>query len=135
MVWLVAPLPLLDTKGLLGSIGWKGQTKILCIDPSCLQLICSEFSDVLEKPGISPEKAIKHEIDLLLYSVLPAKSQYSMSPVELIEVKEHFDEYLSKLQIRPNTSPYRARIIFIRKKEWCPKDMYKLQGSEPAYKT
>ena len=48
-------------------------TKVPGTDPLRLELIYSKFSDVFEKPGTSPERIIKHKIDLLPDSVLPAK--------------------------------------------------------------
>ena len=49
-------------------------------------------------------------------SAPPAKRYYRISPVELAEVIRHLNEYLSKAWIRTSTSPYRAPIIFARKK-------------------
>ena len=48
-------------------------TKVPCTDPPCLELICSEFSDVFEKLGTPLDGAIKHKIELLPDSVLSAK--------------------------------------------------------------
>ena len=64
----------LDSKSALNVSIYSENIKGLAgTDPSCWDLICSKFSGVFEKPGTPPEKAIKHEIDLLLDSVLPAK--------------------------------------------------------------
>ena len=70
---LLHPHSLLDTKGVLAELGGGDSTKVPGTDPSHWELICSEFSDVFEKPGTPPERAIKHEIDLLPDSVPPAK--------------------------------------------------------------
>ena len=42
---------------------------------------------------------------------------YRMSPLELQEVRKQLDELLDKGWIRPSVSPYRAPILFVRKKE------------------
>ena len=66
MVWLLTPsLPDRHQEG--------KSKKVPPAEHSCWELICCKLSDVFEKPGTPPEKAIKHEIDLLLDSVLPAK--------------------------------------------------------------
>ena len=77
---------------MLLALGEGYSTKLLGTDPSHWDLICSEFSDVFEKPRTSPERAIKHEINLLPNSVLPAKRLYNMSPVVLAEVRKQLNE-------------------------------------------
>ena len=62
---LLHPHSLLDTKGVLAVLGGGDSTKLPGTDPLYWELICSKFTDVFEKPGTTPEKAIKHEIDLL----------------------------------------------------------------------
>ena len=70
---LLHPYFLLDTKGVLLSLGGENSTNILGIDPSHWELICSGFSGVFEKPSTPPERAIKFKIDFLPDSVLPTK--------------------------------------------------------------
>ena len=70
---LLHPHSLPDTKGVLSELGERDSTKVTSTNPSRWELICSEFSDVLEKPGTPPARTIKHETDLLPDSVLPAK--------------------------------------------------------------
>ena len=60
---------LLDTKGVLTALGGGDSTKVPGTDPSHWELICSEFSDALEKPSTPPERAIKYKIDLLPDSI------------------------------------------------------------------
>ena len=69
--------------GVLAAFGGGGSTKVPGTEPSHWEQICSKFSDIFESPSTPPERVIKHEIDLLLDSVLPAKRYYTMSPVEL----------------------------------------------------
>ena len=95
MVWLVAPSLIAGHQGGVGSIRgrWQYQgTRYWSLRAG----ICSEFSDVFEKPGTPPERAIKNKIDLLPDSVPPAKRLYRISPNKLAEVRKQLDEYLSK---------------------------------------
>ena len=62
-----------DTKGVLAALGVGDGTKITSTDLSYWELICSEFSNILEPPGTPPERATEFKIDLLPDSVLPAK--------------------------------------------------------------
>ena len=66
MVWLVTPSIIAGHQGGTGSIGGKDQYQ--GTDLSHWELICSEFSDVFEKPGTPPERTIKYKIELLLNS-------------------------------------------------------------------
>ena len=70
---LCHPHSLLETKGVLAALGGGDNTKVPGAELLYLELICGEFSDVFEKPGIPPDRAIKHEIDLLPDSIPPAK--------------------------------------------------------------
>ena len=64
---------LLDSKGVLAVL-WEGDSnKVPGTDSSYCDQIYSEFSDIFEQPGTPPERAIRHKIDLLLDSILPAK--------------------------------------------------------------
>ena len=114
---LLQPHSLLDTKGELEILGGVDSIKVTGTDPLHWKLICSEFSDVLDKPGTSPERAIKYKIGLLPDSVPPANRQYRISPVELIKVRKQLDGYLSKGWIRPSTFFYVEHILFSRKKD------------------
>ena len=54
-------------------LGGGDNTKVLDTDPLFWELSSSEFSDIFEMPGAPPNKAIKHEVELLPNSVPPAK--------------------------------------------------------------
>ena len=97
-------------------MGEGDNTKVPGTEPSHWELICSEFSDIFEKPGTPPERAIKHEIDLLPDTVLPAMRYYRMSPVKLVKVRKQLDTHLSQGWIRSSTSPYGAPIFFLGRK-------------------
>ena len=118
---LLYPHLLLNTKEVLAVLGRGDVTKVPGADPSCWELIYSEFSNFFEKQGTPPERAINHEIDLPPDSVPPAKRYYRISPVELAELRKQLDEYLSKGLIRPSTSLYGVLVLFARKKDGNPK--------------
>ena len=62
---LLHPNLLLETKGVLAALERGDSTKVPGTDTSYWELIYSEFKDIFEKLGTPPERAIKHEIDLL----------------------------------------------------------------------
>ena len=70
---LLHPHSLLVTKGMLTVLGGGDSPKVLGTDPSHWELICHKFVDVFKKPSTPPERAIKHDIDLLPDSAPPAK--------------------------------------------------------------
>ena len=70
---LLLPHSLLDTKRVLAALGEMDNTKEAGTDPSHWEFICSELSDVFERPNAPLERAVKHKIDLPLDSVAPAK--------------------------------------------------------------
>ena len=102
---LLHPYSMLDTKGVLVELEERDSTKVPFTNPSQWELICSEFHDIFEKPSTPSERAIEYKIDLLPYSVPPAKRYFRILPVELAEVGKQLDENLSKGWIRPRTSP------------------------------
>ena len=67
------PHSLLDTKRVLAVLGGGDSTKVPGTHPPHWELICSEFSNMFEKQGTPPERAIKHEINLLPIFVPPLK--------------------------------------------------------------
>ena len=58
---------------LLAILGGGETIKVPGTGPLPWEVICCEYSDVSKKPSTPPERAIKHEIDLLLDSVPPAE--------------------------------------------------------------
>jgi hypothetical protein len=79
----------------------------------------SEFSDVFpeELPGMPPDRDIEFVIDLMPGNGPIYKSLYRMVTPELAELKKHIKELLEKRFIHPTSSPWRAPVIFVLKKE------------------
>ena len=64
-----------------------------------------------------PECDIEFIIDLLPETASIAKRPYRMSVGELEELKAQLKELLDKKFIRPSSSPWRAPVIFVEKKD------------------
>ncbi|XP_070035182.1 uncharacterized protein [Nicotiana tomentosiformis] len=82
-------------------------------------LVVKEYADVFpdELPGIPPKREIDFRIDLLPGTQPISIPPYRMAPVELKESKEQLKDLLEKGFIGPNTSPWGAPVLFVRKKD------------------
>ena len=83
-----------------------------------IPIVC-EFSDVfLEKlPGLLPEREIEFCIDVVPGTDPISMPPYRMAPAELKELNEQLKEFLEQGFIRPSTSPWRAPVLFVKKKD------------------
>ena len=84
-----------------------------------LSELLTEFSDVFAPlpAGLPPSRQVDHTIELQPGAQPCWRPTYRMSPLELKEVRKQLDDLLEKGWIRPSVSPYRAPILFVRKKE------------------
>ncbi|KAL5579180.1 hypothetical protein UlMin_011622 [Ulmus minor] len=82
-------------------------------------IVVQEFSDVFpeELPGIPPDREISFEIELLPGSAPVSKAPYRMAPAELKELQIQLQELLDKGFIRHSYSPWRAPVLFVKKKD------------------
>jgi hypothetical protein len=83
-----------------------------------LAILC-EFRDmfvdeILELP---PRREIDFSIDLLPGSTPISKAPYRMSLLELTDLKIQLQELLDKEYIGPSVSPWRAPVLFMKKKD------------------
>ncbi|GBG73872.1 hypothetical protein CBR_g17584 [Chara braunii] len=86
------------------------------IDPAIAKLL-EEFTDLAKPPtGVVP-RPIQHRIEIEPGSMTPEGAVYRMSPRELEELRKQLDELLEKGWIRPISSPFRAPVVFVPKKE------------------
>ena len=67
-------------------------------------------------PGLPPERAVQHTIDLLPGSRPKAKPPYRLSKLEEEECVRQLKNYLEMGHIQPSRSPYGAPVLFSRKK-------------------
>ncbi|KAA3466152.1 Retrotransposable element Tf2 [Gossypium australe] len=92
-----------------------------------------EFSDVFpeELPGLSPNREVKFDIELLLGTAPVSIAPYRMAPKELVELKAQIQELLDRGFIRSSVSPWGAleehdsylRVVLqiLREKQLCAK--------------
>ena len=94
-----------------------GQPPVL--DLNRLSDVLDQYADVFAPlpAGLPPARQVDHVIDLEPGAKPCYRPTYRMSPLELQEVRKQLDELLDKGWIRPSVSPYRAPILFVRKKE------------------
>jgi hypothetical protein len=81
--------------------------------------IVNEFPDVFpeELPGMPPNRDIEFVIELKPGTAPIYKTPFRMTTIELAELKEHIRELLEKGFIHPSSSPWRAPMIFVSKKD------------------
>ena len=81
--------------------------------------VVREFPDVFPDDivGLPPEREVKFTIDLIPGTEPISIPPYRMAPTELRELKAQLEELLSKGFIRPSISPWRAPVIFVKKKD------------------
>jgi hypothetical protein len=81
--------------------------------------VVNEFLDVFPKelPGMLPDRDIEFVIELKPGTALIYKTPFRMTTPELVELKEHIKELLEKGFIHPSSSPWRAPMIFVPKKD------------------
>jgi hypothetical protein len=78
-----------------------------------------EFLDVFpdDLPRMPPERAIEFKIELQSGTTPIAKALYTMSPVELKELKIQLQGLLNKCYICPSISPWGCSALFVEKKD------------------
>jgi hypothetical protein len=81
--------------------------------------VVNEFSDVFpeELPGMPPDRDIEFVIELKPETAPIYKTPIRMTTPELAELKEHIRGLLEKGFIHPSSSPWRAPVIFVLKKD------------------
>ena len=82
-------------------------------------LVVCEFPNVFpeELPGLPPDREIEFCIDVVPGTYPISMLPYRMAPAELKELKEQLQKLINKSFIRPNTSPWGASVLFIKKKD------------------
>ncbi|KAJ4966099.1 hypothetical protein NE237_017948 [Protea cynaroides] len=81
--------------------------------------VVRDYPDVFpeELPGLPPDRATEFVIDLIPGAAPVLKAPYRMAPTELKELKVKLQELLDKGYIRPSISPWRAPVLFVKKKD------------------
>jgi hypothetical protein len=81
--------------------------------------VVNKFPNIFpeELPGMPLDRDIKFVIELKPGTRPIYKTPYRVATPELVELKEHIKKLLEKGFIRPSSSPWGARVIFVPKKD------------------
>nr|GEV30565.1 retrovirus-related Pol polyprotein from transposon 297 family [Tanacetum cinerariifolium] len=81
--------------------------------------IVQDFSEVFpeELPGLPPARPVEFQIDLILRAAPVARAPYRLAPSKMKELSEQLQELSKKGFIRPSSSPWRAPVLFVKKKD------------------
>ncbi|GJX68164.1 putative reverse transcriptase domain-containing protein [Tanacetum coccineum] len=81
--------------------------------------IVRDFPKVFPKdlPGIPPARQVEFQIDLVPGAAPVARVPYRLAPSEMKELAEQLQELSDKGFIRPNSSPWGAPVLFVKKKD------------------
>ncbi|GJU78680.1 putative reverse transcriptase domain-containing protein [Tanacetum coccineum] len=81
--------------------------------------VVKEFPDVFPEdlPGIPPVRQVEFQIDLIPGAAPIARTPYRLAPSEMQELSNQLQELTDRGFIRPSTSPWRAPVLFVKKKD------------------
>nr|GFD34940.1 putative reverse transcriptase domain-containing protein [Tanacetum cinerariifolium] len=68
-------------------------------------------------PGIPPARQVEFQIDLVPGAAPVAPAPYRLAPSEMKELAEQLQELSDKGFIRPNSSPWGAPVLYVKKKD------------------
>ncbi|GKD61391.1 putative reverse transcriptase domain-containing protein [Tanacetum coccineum] len=91
---------------------------LLDIDPND-SVVVRDFPKVFSNDlsGLPPVREIEFQIDLTPGAMPVVKSLYHLAPSELEEFLGQLKELQDKCFIRPSSSPWRAPVLFVKKKD------------------
>ncbi|GJX70052.1 putative reverse transcriptase domain-containing protein [Tanacetum coccineum] len=78
-----------------------------------------DFLGVFPKdlPGLQPTRQVEFQIDLAPNASLVAWAPYRLAPSEMKELSDQLQELSDKVFIRLSSSPWRAMVLFVKKKD------------------
>ncbi|GKD10315.1 hypothetical protein Tco_1190000, partial [Tanacetum coccineum] len=78
-----------------------------------------DFPEVFPEdlPGLPPTRQVEFQIDLVPGAAPVARSSYRLAPLEMQELSTQVQELSDKGFIRPNSSPWGALVLFVKKKD------------------
>nr|GEU79085.1 putative reverse transcriptase domain-containing protein [Tanacetum cinerariifolium] len=81
--------------------------------------IVRDFPEVYHEdlPGIPPARQVEFQIDLVPGVAPVARAPYRFAPSEMKELAEQLQELSDKGFIRPGSLPWRAPVLFVKKKD------------------
>ncbi|GJU88758.1 putative reverse transcriptase domain-containing protein [Tanacetum coccineum] len=81
--------------------------------------IVTDFPDVFPEDllGLPLTRQVEFQIDMILGVATVARAPYRLTPSEMKELSEKLKELSDKRFIRPNSSPWGAPVLFVKKKD------------------
>ncbi|GKC83249.1 hypothetical protein Tco_1138966 [Tanacetum coccineum] len=81
--------------------------------------VVNEFSYVFPEDlhGLPAVRQVEFQINLILRAAPVAHTPYRLAPSEMQELSNQLQELADRGFIRPSTSPWRAPILFVKKKD------------------
>ncbi|GJZ37099.1 putative reverse transcriptase domain-containing protein [Tanacetum coccineum] len=81
--------------------------------------IVHDFPEVFleDLPGIPPTRQVEFQINLILGAAPVARAHYRLAPSEMKELSDQLHELSNKGFIRPNSSPWGAPVLFVKKRD------------------
>ncbi|GKB56318.1 putative reverse transcriptase domain-containing protein [Tanacetum coccineum] len=78
-----------------------------------------DFPEVFPEdlPGLPPIQQVEFQIDLVPGAAPVARAPYRLAPSEMEELSTQLQELSDKGFIRPSSSPWRAPVLFVKKKD------------------
>ncbi|XP_070045313.1 uncharacterized protein [Nicotiana tomentosiformis] len=118
MDWLTACYAIVDCRAKAARFFFPGEPVLEWVGNTMIPRV-EEYADVFpdDLPSIPPEREIDFSINLLPGTQPISIPPYRMAPAELKELKEQLKDLLEKALIRPDTSPWGAPVLFVRKKD------------------
>ncbi|GJT72139.1 hypothetical protein Tco_1031425 [Tanacetum coccineum] len=81
--------------------------------------VVRDFPEVFPEdlPGLPPTRQVEFHIELIPGAAPVVRAPYRLAPAEMKELAEQLKELSDKGFIRPSSSPWRAPILFVKKKD------------------
>ncbi|GJZ67148.1 putative reverse transcriptase domain-containing protein [Tanacetum coccineum] len=81
--------------------------------------VVREFLEVFPEdlPGLPPVRQVEFQINLIPGTAPVAQAPYRLAPSEMQELSNQLQELADRGFIRPSTSPWRALVLFVKKKD------------------
>ncbi|GKD17264.1 putative reverse transcriptase domain-containing protein [Tanacetum coccineum] len=78
---------------------------------------CSKAREYMAKGCLPPARPVEFQIDLIPGAAPVARAPYRLAPSEMKELSEQLQELSDKGFIRPSSSTWGARVLFVKKKD------------------
>ncbi|GJU42410.1 putative reverse transcriptase domain-containing protein [Tanacetum coccineum] len=75
------------------------------------------LAHVTDLSGLPPTRQVEFQIDLVPGAAPVARAPYRLAPSEMKELSEKLQELSEKGFLRPSSSPWRAPVLFVKKKD------------------